>query len=72
MPNYMSDPNSFGARTDRGFFGGGDPGEDHDGPENEPVICVACGKPGDPEEMNCPDAGWMHEACYDARYADAV
>ena len=30
----MSDPNHFGARTDRGFFGGGDPGDAPDAPED--------------------------------------
>jgi hypothetical protein len=36
----MSDPNHFGARTDRGFFGGGDPGDAPDAPED---FCAARG-----------------------------
>lgn len=44
-----------------------EPDEDDD-QMPETVICVACHKPGDPDQMNCPDAGWMHERCYDERY----
>lgn len=41
-----ADPNSFGARADRGFFGGGDPG-DCDTPDGYYEPCSYCGGEGD-------------------------
>lgn len=61
----MSDPNHFGARTDRGFFGGGDPG---DAPESSsthlfigrPQLERVCGNLGVAPRLDHLDSGvWL-------------